>query len=151
KLKKLFGDKVITNVVVNYKYPDIALIDYGMNFCLDIEIDEVYTLKTKEIIHTKGSDNERDIQIINSGWYILRFSEEQVIKQPDSCCKFVSQLYAYYTLNKIPLKIISHKPDLIFTNQWDYKAAKEMLSNNYRGNLLGVVQNEYEELNNSIE
>lgn len=39
-------------------------------------------------------DSKRNNFFINKGWLVIRFSEEQVVRHPHSCCKTVAQAIA---------------------------------------------------------
>lgn len=140
KLRMYFPKEVNTNMRLLKKYPDIALINKEAQFYLDIEIDEVYELEYKFVIHHEGSDDFRNEYFTNKGWYVLRFSEDQIVKYPLECCKFVSRVYAYYTLDKKPLQKLQEVGDIKFVKQWNYEEGKSMAKSDYRENELGVVR-----------
>lgn len=137
-LKKYFGTYIHTNVRLGKRYPDIAFIDERNNLYVDIEIDETYEIEYKSVTHYKGSDDNRDYYFVSNGWYVLRFSEEQVVKYTDSCCKYVAQFYASYGLNKKPLDLFLDVKDLDFIEQWDKEQGQEKAQTNFRENELGV-------------
>ena len=130
-LKKYFSN-IFINLKLGYYYPDIVLHNESSKFYLDIEIDEIYGLKNKEIIHSIGNDDRRNEYFLNRGWHILRFSEEQVRKETDSCCKFVAQVYAYYTLDKNPLNKLWLISNLKFTEQWTSEEGYKNMQKNVR-------------------
>ena len=76
--------------------PDFAYIDRVLNLYIDIEIDEPYVYKTGEPTHFKESwkDNQRNGFFLGRGWVVIRFSEEQVVRWPKSCCKQVAEAFA---------------------------------------------------------
>ena len=137
KLKKYFSN-VSTDLKLGRFFPDIVLYNEMAKFYLDIEIDEIYTtnevynLKRKMVIHSMGDDDFRNNYFLNKGWYVLRFSEEQVRKETESCCKFVAQVYAYYALDKTPLNKLQTVRDLSFSEQWSKEIGNFHIRNNSR-------------------
>lgn len=113
--------------------PDIALVVIGSkNIRIDIEIDEPYAGFTKEPIHYIGCGDEfRDLNLINAGWVVLRFAEEQ-IKRYQQCCIFE----IYKLLHHLDPSIVIPKDLTMKTlpkiKRWTELDAKIMASNNYR-------------------
>lgn len=137
-LIKYFGSEKISNntnqIMLNYKsfIPDFAYIDNENKIFLDIEIDEPYTILTKEPIHYIGKDRERNISFINGGWGVIRFSEFQIVNQPESCCKFISLYLKYaYAKNNIYSELNKYE-DVFPDKQWDENDSLEMIQENYR-------------------
>jgi hypothetical protein len=93
-------------------FPDIAYIDHSNKIYLDIEIDEPYSLKTKEPLHyfhiNKPGDGkvffdaneERDLAFVKYGWTVIRFSEEQVLKFPEECVNVIDYIICYWLQKK---------------------------------------------------
>jgi len=85
---------------INYKkgiyYPDI-IIAIENKYYIDIEIDEPYVHSKDEIhsIHYKGKDNERNEYFISENWFVLRFAEENVIKNIDMCISILDNLIKF--------------------------------------------------------
>jgi len=122
------------NISVNtYKsafYPDFLYVSKDRGFCIDIEIDERYDYETKKPIHYIGSDDERNSFFLEKNCFIVRFTEEQVIEQPDKCCLFIKEI----------VKIIT-KPQLYDLNTyiqkikpWTYEEAYLQAKSNIRRN-----------------
>jgi hypothetical protein len=63
---------------------------------IDIEIDEPYVWKTKEPHHCVDDfrDERRDQFFMERGWVVIRFSEKQVVTQPDACCGVIARTIA---------------------------------------------------------
>ena len=134
ELKKYFPN-VSTNFKLGVFYPDIVIYKED-NFYIDVEIDEVYTMKGKDIIHSIGDDNHRNRFFQKKGWYVLRFSEEQIRTETKSCCKFAAQIYAYYTFDKDPLNKLINIKDLSFTEQWTREMGYQYRQENVRNKWL---------------
>lgn len=133
ELKKYFRN-IKTDYKLGYKYPDIVLINKEKKFYLDIEIDEIYDFKSKKPTHFKGSDDSRNNYFNKKGWYVLRFTEDQIKRQTYNCCKFVAQVYAYYTLDIIPLASFEEKGKLQKDKKWSYDDAIFLARSNSRLN-----------------
>ncbi len=131
--------KRLTLQIPDFEYPytpDFAYIDRELNLYIDIELDEPYVYQTGEPTHYLGAwkDNNRDRFFINRGWVVIRFSEEQVICYPDSCCKTIAQVIAQITGNEFILKEFSSVLDLQPVRQWTEVEAAEMAASRKRDN-----------------
>jgi hypothetical protein len=114
-LIKYFPGKIFTEYIIEeFKgkkpyIPDFIFQDISTNLHIDIEIDEPYDFKTgipTHYIDTDGThiDSGRDYYFNDCGWVVIRFSENQIIRYPDDCCKLI-------------LAIIDNIFDLNFQNQ----------------------------------
>ncbi len=141
-LRKYFRGKINTGLTVyNPKYdkrspylPDFAYIDLDSNLHIDIEIDEPYRLDNKEPIHYLGLETEeiRERLFINKLWIVIRFSEEQVVKSPQSCCKTLAEVISNITGYNSIIEAFSNISDLKQYPRWSYQEALEMAQINYR-------------------
>ena len=85
----------------SFKIPNFDGDGYSADFCLQfysglsivIEIDEPYVFKTGEPHHCidTGKDERRDLFFADGNWLTIRFSERQVVTQPDACCYFIAR------------------------------------------------------------
>lgn len=142
-LQRYFSDKIHTGASLrNSKYSrgyeytaDFAYIDPKSNLHIDIEIDEPYIYQTGQPIHCLGTDEDRN-QFFNSrSWIVIRFSEKQVVRSPDNCCRQIAEVVARILGGDIPdrLKRINPvQPDPC----WTYEEAEEMARDNYRDRYL---------------
>ena len=90
---------VLTNQKVEidetyFYYPDILLIHN--NIYIDIEIDEPYSIDDEIPIHyiDKGGysvDKDRNDDFTSEGFEIIRFSEEQIYRNPDECITVIKK------------------------------------------------------------
>ena len=141
-LKRYFSGKIherLTLNIPNYDYPyspDFAYIDDSLNLHIDIEVDEPYINGKSQPTHFVGAwrDNQRNNFFIEKGWIVIRFSEEQVIRYPESCCKTVAQVIAQVTGHSSILNQLSNVPDLLPMKQWTEMEARQMASRKYRQN-----------------
>lgn len=136
QLKKTFPDEVFVdkgpqNTVYKY-FPDITFVCKKTGICLDIEIDEPYTFDTREPIHYIGSrDDERNKEILRQNWCIIRFSEEQIITEPQNCIKLVKGV-----LDTVRQKSINYAIPVKEKPRWSLEEAKKMADQNYRENYM---------------
>jgi len=92
--------KVIQNVSLpikrrNYGYkPDIAILWKSKGIAIDVEIDEPYDIKSREPIHCTDDEKDyiRNAYFLENGWFVIRIAEEQVIKNVDGVCGYVSNI-----------------------------------------------------------
>ncbi|MBO3460253.1 endonuclease domain-containing protein [Aetokthonos hydrillicola Thurmond2011] len=112
-----------------YRYtPDITYIDQELNLYIDIEIDEPYVFRTGRPTHflEASKDNRRNNFFIKRNWSIIRFSEEQVICHPHSCCKTIAYVISEITDNWSLLEPFANIPDLQPQPQWTREQAIQM-------------------------
>ena len=120
--------------------PDITMwniIDDEL-ICIDVEIDEPYAGDGTPT-HCKGYDIERNKDFLNRGWVIIRFSENQVVEDPEKCCKtianVVSSLIDSYTIPKglSRIKLLDKEP------YWDENKSKELAKSKTREKLHNIL------------
>ncbi|MBW4600796.1 MAG: hypothetical protein KME29_14650 [Calothrix sp. FI2-JRJ7] len=143
-IREYFGHKNIHILrKMSWYTPDFALIDTTNNIYIDIEIDEPYTPRQHPnsdseltLTHCLGKDDTRNKCFTDANWFIIRFSEKQVLLYPESCCKVIAQLLSECTSNSSVLNKFSRIPDLQPENQWTreeaYQKAKNQERLNYR-------------------
>ncbi|MDV3002564.1 MAG: hypothetical protein N5P05_004219 (plasmid) [Chroococcopsis gigantea SAG 12.99] len=134
-LRARFGDKIKRSVkVVLYQdFPyvtDFTYHDLAKNLHIDIEIDEPYTLRDKLPIHSKYCNKEsvRNAHFNSRGWVVVRFAEEQVVKQPQECCDLIAAIaeklsggYVEFPTNRVRA-----------VPRWDDLDAQDMADTDYR-------------------
>ena len=95
RLMEIYSKYIKIDMQVGSFFPDICIIIPHI-ISIDIEIDEPYAIGTKKETHYRGCGDEmRNDFFTNNGWYVLRFSEEQVITQTDKCVQIVTKLINY--------------------------------------------------------
>jgi Protein of unknown function (DUF559) len=87
-----------------YNHPysaDIELI-LANGLCFQIEIDEPYVYKTREPHHCwdNDKDDKRDRYFLEQGWIIIRFSERQVVSNPDGSIGIIAEVLSRFGDNK---------------------------------------------------
>lgn len=100
-LSNSMGSALIKNAVfsIGEKYlpsvPDFVIYLKESNLCLDIEIDEPYVWHLNKPTHFHAYDVDRDFSMLYENWFIIRFTEEQVVIHPNECIQFIVQLIDY--------------------------------------------------------
>jgi hypothetical protein len=120
---------------------------YSADFCLqlscglsfDLEIDEPYIGDTGKPHHCIDGDKDklRDRFFAAGNWITIRFSEKQVVTQPNECCYLIAMLIAVLTGDSS----IKHKFNSSITfpaidRRWTKFEAQEMATNKYRDSYL---------------
>lgn len=139
-LTHYFKDKVkrgLTLNIPNFKYhysPDFVYIDKAVNLYIDIEIDEPYAYNSKVPTHFIGAskDTNRNNFFLNRNWLVIRFSEEQVVRYPQSCCKAIAKVIANVLGDNLYLSQFAMVVDLEPMKQWTESEALYMADRNYR-------------------
>lgn len=139
-LRQYFPELIHTGLTLkipNFDYPytpDFAYIDDRLNLHLDIEIDEPYVYHSGEPTHYlyATKDQRRNNFFIDRGWIVIRFSEEQVISYPHSCCKTIAQVIGQTIKNESILNQFANIPDLQKQRQWTETEAREMAEKRIR-------------------
>ena len=149
-LKKYFGDNISTDkaLAINnikndmkdkFYFPDFIYHNNQENnhFFIDIEIDEPYSLPDGYPVHYQGVDNNRNMFFLRAGWHVIRFSEEQIMRQPAQCCRFLGDFIQKQNKHQIFSKSLENIPLLsLKTRHWTREEALYMFSNKYRDSYL---------------
>lgn len=141
-LSRYFSGKIhkgLTLKIPDFDYPytpDFAYIDKELNLYIDIEIDEPYVYPTGAPTHFVGAwkDSKRNRFFLAKQWIVIRFSEEQVICYPQSCCKTIVQVIAQVTENNSILNQFASFTDLQLMKQWTESEAIDMAAKRVRNN-----------------
>jgi hypothetical protein len=131
-LKVDFKNDVINNVSIetdnNKIVPDFLLI-YETKYFV-IEIDEPYALDSNSIlipIHYIGKDTIKSQLLLNNGISIFRFAEEQIVKHPEKCVKFIRDSLE---VNKESFEF--------FIPCWDKEQSIQYINQKYRDSYLPI-------------
>jgi len=133
---------VYKSIKYSYYYPDLILVKNDL--IIDLEIDEPYTLETKEPIHYDDSDNGRDEFIIKNDFVLIRFTEEQILAYPEKCLEVINEIAAACIGLKQFQKSESFQE--IETKILTYQDAFDLAYNNSRRNVRDRIlklENEY--------
>ena len=122
-LKKYFGNNISNElefVLGNWlpKVPDYILLNNEKKIFIDIEIDEPYSLNDDLLFHFDGKDSDRNFTFIFNNWFVIRFTEEQIIKYPNECCAYIQQFWDYI-MDRMSGKDLTWKNDFkFFQESW---------------------------------
>ncbi len=139
-LKKYIDNEKISmrKFKCKWYYPDMVYADFEKEIFIDIEIDEPYSF-AGESIHTNEDDDDRDKKITQLGWTIIRFSEKQIALYPKECCKKISELIRYLTLDSEKFDNLKSLNDLEFDREWNSEKSTELFKSKYRDTYLGKI------------
>ena len=131
-LIKTFGNQIkVDNILGNHLdsyYPDFTFVCKKTGLHIDVEIDEPYTLKDKKPIHYIGSnDNKRNKFFLEQNWCVIRFSEKQIVQQPELCIELIKSF-----LSAIHNKSENYEINLKKDKRWNYEEALVMSYNDSR-------------------
>lgn len=117
--------------------PDFSFVDRETGLHIDIEIDEPYVFESGKPIHfiEADKDKKRDQFFLNKGWLVIRFSEEQAVRWPGSCCKVVACEISSIMDTDTPIAL-RQVPDLNPQPRWSKNEAVKMAETRYRHNYL---------------
>ena len=122
--------------------PDIVLVDTSLNLYIDIEIDEpydgYYRFPTHEFIEDEKTgyvkkDDTRDLFFTESGWVVIKFTEQQVHLQEQQCIALIKDV-----LNSIRNYRLEQTSNCASETQWTYQQAVRWQKENYREKYLGI-------------
>lgn len=112
KLIKVFPKYVKIDMQLSSFYPDIVL-NINDTYFIDIEIDEPYDLIDRKEIHFLGcNDDKRDDFFTANNWFVLRFSEIQIIDYLQECINLITKLIQF---------ILDEEQHLDFYSSIEYK------------------------------
>lgn len=122
--------------------PDFAYIDPSLNLHIDIEVDEPYTHDTRQPLHYLGAekDDRRNQFFLDAGWVVIRFSEQQVVKSPMSCCKAIASTIAAITADNTLMTPFRQVPTLKPSPRWSYEEAQVMATQASRSQYLAALE-----------
>ncbi len=138
-LRAEFGNRIkkgkgVTAGEFGPKYlPDFIYYDNVRQIYIDIEIDEPYDLQTGLPIHCQGQDEKRDQFFLSINWCVVRFSEFQVVNDPDGCIKTLESIIQLLEDGLLEWTIYVAKDP-----GWDRDKAIEMEKSGYREEYLGI-------------
>jgi hypothetical protein len=121
--------------------PDFAYIDKSRGIYIDIEVDEPYTSDHRPTHYIekvgKHKDMCRNELFCNHGWYVVRFTEQQMFCQTASCMKAVYELVCKAGgADNLPTTL-TDAPELETESCWTYDDSIKKSYQNYRRTYLG--------------
>jgi len=112
---------------------------------IDVEIDEPYDYKTGKPTHC--SDDERDRNrnsfFLLNNWIVVRFSEEQVVRYPESCSKEIALVIRRVTGIEKYVHDLADATSLGISPMWTSRQAKKMAKAKVRDKYLRVGSGEW--------
>lgn len=138
-LKRAFGEKIKRGIIVSdssdfeFYFPDFVYHDNLKQIYVDIEIDEPYELKTGKPIHCTFDDTSRNYFFIGNYWSVIRFSEKQVITEPENCIKTIQSI-----VNSLENYSLAWTAYFTEDSSWDEKTSIQIEKEGYREQYLGI-------------
>ena len=77
------------------------------------------------LIKKEFSDKKRNNYFIGNNWIVLRFAEEQIIRTPDSCGKFIAKVLNDF-FQDFDMNVLDGIDDLTEVGIWSKKDAALM-------------------------
>jgi hypothetical protein len=138
-IENVFKDKYIVGGVLPSKgngnsiVPDFLLFDKLNNIYLDIEIDEPYVWKENIITHFIGADFDRDFIVTQANWFILKFTEEQIITNPLKAIEVIKDTFSHIqNLSSGEISNFCNTYDSFSIKAWSKEDCTRMMIDNYR-------------------
>ncbi len=131
--------------------PDILLHNEHLNFYLDIEIDEPYAWTKNIETHYAGSDTNRDFDILYANWFILRFTERQIVEKPEQCILQIE--HALVVINNIVDKKMEtdfERDSLIEEPAWSKSDCTKMMISDIRNDYLSSFTSTRSQISKSM-
>ncbi len=139
-LDKYFPGKIVTKAALSHSgcqdiyVPEFAYIDRVTHLHINLEIDEPYISTTRRPIHCLGdqSDGDRNDFFLEKGWIVIRFSEAQVMTQPEACCKVIAREVFKLTAQSGLMNQFQGIGELLADPHWTWFEAQNMALRDYR-------------------
>lgn len=124
----------------NYE-PDFAYVNKEKGVYIDIEVDEPYATSghpTHFLIEDgTNKDSVRNKRFQDSGWYVIRFSEEQIFCHTKECLRKVYELaLTAGAIDEMP-NALKDAQDLQPQKRWTKNDSYQMIRRHYRKSYLG--------------
>jgi hypothetical protein len=132
---RIYRDSIIEQFEGKQPYvPEMIFKHRATNLHIDIEVDEPYVAKTGQPIHYAGytPDNTRNKYFNQKGWVVIRFAEEQVVKDPKGCCKVIADVVETLTGDKTYSRRLKNVDTVSPVEQWTKEQAVRMAQQKYR-------------------
>ena len=116
-----------------YRYStDFSLVFQELR--LDIEIDEPYEGRSKQPHHCcdDPKDTNRNQFFVDANWIVIRFSEQQAVYYPKSCCKVIAKVIEEITGEERYLARCRDLADLKPQRRWNTAHARQLAKWDYR-------------------
>jgi len=138
-LRNYFGDKIHSLRRLSGYIPGFAYVDTSNNLSIVIDINEPYTPRQYpnsngylRLLHCLGQDNNRLRTFQSEDWFVLLFSERQILQYPLECCKEVARLIDSYTGSNLVQTRFSNVEELEPEPHWNEAMAEAMANQRSR-------------------
>ena len=144
-LNNFFPDFIKRNYHFQEYYPDFIYVDEEAGIYIDIECDEPYVYNNDKPTHYQELDSEkqRNLAFTSGGWFVIRFAEEQLVRYPESCCKYIADVIANLTENYFLLEQFNQVPELPNIAHWTKLEAEFLAQQKYRDSYLNTTYSDY--------
>ena len=116
-------------------YPDFIYHD-ATGLTINIELDEPYALRDRTPIHCHGQDRARNAYFVRQRWVVVRFTEEQAVRQPALCCQELAALISTLNRRHYAVRLI---PDSLRPQPaWSQEQARQLAQEQAREKYLGL-------------
>lgn len=137
KLHSKFGDQIQVDLFPetgkNPFQPDFLFVCNQTGICIDIEIDEPYSVDNgKPIHHDRSNDSIRNEYFTDLNVIVVRFSERQVIEHPQECVDLINQI----RISFIEQSHFEYYHNVPRENLWTYEQSLLYAKINYRNTYL---------------
>ena len=151
-LNEYFPDKVLTNYTILQSpdsksfVPTYIVSVSDKKLYIDVEIDSPYDMESGEPTTFVKNDScefskqEHDTFFEKAGWFIVRFAEEQIVKQPISCCKYIAQTIYEIIGDDTVLQKFNTVDNIQPLDMWTYDRCLQLRQERYRENYLGIPE-----------
>jgi hypothetical protein len=142
-LKGEFKNKILTNqtFVLHKKYNPLLpdFVYHSDKLFIDIEVDEPYVISTKIPSHYNEYDRARNYQFLKRDWFIIRFTEEQVVRYPTDCICFFKKFIESIEEGKL-MELLEMKGALkIAEKSWEIEDCIQYAKSSYRNTYLNSL------------
>ncbi len=135
-----FKNKILTNQslllheLYNPLYPDFVYRNEKV--IIDIEIDEPYVYSSKRPSHYDEYDRDRNYKFLVRDWFVIRFSEEQIVKYPQDCISFLKNFIKCIEEGKVMELIDNKRTEKIVHKSWEIEDCIQLADSSYRNTYL---------------
>jgi len=139
-LKELRSDISVKIAGYNYE-PDIVYINNEKGVFIDIEVDEPYSAYDHPTHciddRNEGKDDRCNEIFQNAGWYVIRFTEEQLFCHTKACTRDIYKtLMSAGVVVAMPSNIVGTE-ELPVTSRWTERQSWTWIRQQYRNTYLG--------------
>lgn len=134
-----FPDNIFTDLKLRinntdkYYTPDVVYWNKKKgDLLVDIEIDEPYDLQTGVPIHYLGIDDMRNNFFCDNGWVVIRFTEEQVVKESEKCLTFLNDVISLLNSHKTLSHRAYDQTEIVKQQMWSKDEAHMLAYRKYR-------------------